>query len=270
MNDRLKYGARLAAIFVICAAVVACGGSPTGPSTNPPPTQPPPQDPTPPPPPPPPLPPTLGITRILAFGDSMTEGTTSTPVTSGLFRLDAGLSRSYPFKLQTLATQRYSAQTIQVLNAGHAGNQAVNDRGRFSDVIGDAKPQLVLLLEGANDLNALLPGESINARVTDTVSALEDMVKDAGFRGIPVMVATLPPQRAGAPKAGAATFLNRFNDALKAMAAKKGAQVVDVNALLPLSEIGQDGLHPTEAGYQHLAEIWLDAIKAKYEKAATP
>jgi lysophospholipase L1-like esterase len=200
----------------------------------------------------------------------MTEGTISTPVTNGLFALDAGLSRSYPFKLQTLATGRYSAQTIQVLNAGHAGNQAVNDRGRFSDVIGDAKPQLVLLMEGANDLNALAPGESINARVAATVSALEDMVRDAGFRGIPVILATLPPQRAGAPKAGAATFLDRFNAALKTMGANKGAQVVDVNALLPLNEIGQDGLHPTEAGYQHLAEIWLDVIKAKYEKAATP
>ena len=44
------------------------------------------------------------------------------------------------------------------------------------------------------------------------------------------------------------------------MAAKKGAQLVDVNTLLSLSEIGQDGLHPTEAGYQHLAEIWLDVI----------
>ena len=92
-----------------------------------------------------------------------------------------------------------------MLNAGHAGNQAIDDRSRFSSVIGDAKPELVLLLEGANDLNALLPGESINARVTETVSALEDMVKDAGFRGIPVMLATLPPQRAGAPKAAAAT-----------------------------------------------------------------
>ena len=200
----------------------------------------------------------------------MTEGTTSTPVTNGLFALDAGLSRSYPFKLQTLTTARYSGQTIQVLNAGHAGNKAVDDRGRFSSMIGDVKPQLVLLLEGANDLNALLPGESINARVTETVSALEDMVKDAGFRGIPVMVGTLPPQREGAPKAGAATFLGRFNNAVKDMAAKKGAQLVDVNVLLSLSEIGQDGLHPTEAGYQHLAEIWLDAIKGKYEKPASP
>ena len=198
----------------------------------------------------------------------MTEGTTSTPLTNGLFALDAGLPRSYPFKLQALTTQRYSGQTIEVLNAGHAGNRAANDGGRFSQVIVDARPQLVLLLEGANDLNT--PGETINTRVTETVSALEEMVRTAGLRGIPVMLATLPPQRAGAPKAGAATFLDRFNDALKTMAAKRGAAVVDVHALLPLSDIGQDGLHPTEAGYQRLAEIWLDAIRAKYEKAATP
>ena len=265
MMGRLGSAGLASAIFVICVGTLACGGDPpTVPSTNPPVTTPPVQDP---PKPPAAPPPTLGITRVLSFGDSMTEGTTSAPMTTLLYRLDAGLARSYPFKLQALATTRYTAQTIQVLNAGHAGNEAVNDRGRFSDVIGDAKPQLVLLLEGANDLNApFAPGEGINARVATTVAALEDMVRDAGFRGIPVMLATLPPQRPGGPKAGAVTFLNRFNDALKAMAAKKGAQIVDVNALLPLSEIGQDGLHPTEAGYQHLAEIWLDAIKAKYEQ----
>jgi lysophospholipase L1-like esterase len=200
----------------------------------------------------------------------MTEGTTSTPVSNGLFALDAGLSRSYPFKLQTLATQRYSGQTIEVLNAGRAGNQAVNDLGRFSGVIGDAKPQLVLLLEGANDLNQPFgAAEGFNARVTKTVSALEEMVKDAGFRAIPVMIGTLPPQRPGAAKATDADLLDRFNRAVKDMAAKKGAEIVDVNALLPIAEIGQDGLHPTEAGYQRLAEIWLDAIKARYEKAAT-
>jgi lysophospholipase L1-like esterase len=264
MRERLQSVARACILLAVCGAVGACGDSPpVGPTTNPPITQPPVDPPTPPTAPPP----TLGLTRILTFGDSMTEGTTSAPVTTLLFRLDAGLSRSYPFKLQTLASARYTAQTIQILNAGHAGNEAVNDRGRFSDVIGDAKPQLVLLMEGANDLNApLAAGEGTNARIATTVSALEDMVRDAGFRGIPVMIGTLPPQRPGGPKAGAATFLSKFNDAVKIMAGRKGAAVVDVNAQMALSEIGQDGLHPTEAGYQHMAEIWLAAIKAAYEK----
>ena len=30
----------------------------------------------------------------------------------------------------------------------------------------------------------------------------------------------------------------------------------------------EDGLHPTESGYQRLATIWLDAIKARYEQPA--
>lgn len=270
MKKRLQSVARTCILLAVCGAVGACGDSPPiGPTPNPPVTQPPVQDPPTPPPTAPP--PTLGITKILAFGDSMTEGTTSAPVTALLFRLDAGLTRSYPFKLQTLSTGRYTNQTIQIWNAGRAGNEAINDRGRFSTVIGDAKPELVLLLEGANDLNApFAAGEGINARIAATVSALEDMIRDAGFRGIPVMIATLPPQRPGGPKAGAATFLSRFNDAVKSMAAKRAAEqkiaVVDVYAQLPLAEIGQDGLHPTEAGYQHMAEIWLAAIKTAYEK----
>jgi lysophospholipase L1-like esterase len=91
------------------------------------------------------------------------------------------------------------------------------------------------------------------------------MVKEAGRRGIPIMVATLPPQRL--PKGGGAPFVSRFNEAVKVMAAKKGGILVDVNAQLSGSLIGQDGLHPTEEGYQRLAEIFLDAVKARYESA---
>jgi lysophospholipase L1-like esterase len=107
--------------------------------------------------------------------------------------------------------------------------------------------------------------------VRAAVDALEDMVREASeLRRVPVLIATLPPQRAGGSRAGAGEYLQRFNDALKAMAAKRGAQVVDVNAQMPLTLIGEDGLHPTSAGYQRLAEIWLDALKARYEQAPQP
>ena len=58
----------------------------------------------------------------------------------------------------------------------------------------------------------------------------------------------------------------RFNDAVKVMAAKKGAILVDVNAQFPESLIGQDGLHPTEAGHQRLAEIYGEAVRVRYER----
>jgi lysophospholipase L1-like esterase len=239
----------------------ACGGSPTTPGgvTPPPPT------PQPPPTPPPTTPATIKITRILAFGDSMTAGTVSPALR--FFGLDAGLAQSYPFKLQTMLTARYSAQTITVANAGWAGKNAWEDRSRLASSIRDASPELVLLMEGANDLNSIVGQPGTNAGVDATVGHMEDMVRDTVGRGIPVLLATLPPQRP--PKGMAADLLPRYNAGLKTMAEKKGATLIDVNQLLPASLIGQDGLHPTEAGYQTLAEILFDAIKARYEVPPT-
>jgi acyl-CoA thioesterase I len=236
-----------------------CGGPPIGPGgvTPPPPT---PIDP----PPPPPPPPSLSIGRILAFGDSMTAGTTSPVVT---FRgLDAGLAQSYPFKLQRLLTARYSAQTVDVFNAGKPAERATDGRDRLGGVLSEAKPQLLLLMEGANDLNNLAPGST---NVSPAVGAMEDMVREASGRGVEVVVATIPPQRPGRPNTQQAALVPKYNSELKLMASKKGAMLVDVNASFPLSMIGQDGLHPTEAGYQAIAEIFLDAIKARYEVPAS-
>ncbi|MGH9372927.1 MAG: SGNH/GDSL hydrolase family protein [Vicinamibacterales bacterium] len=261
----------IARLFVVVVAatgligMAACGESPTQPDpiVNPSPEPTPAPSPSPSDP-----PPKLGVTRILAFGDSMTEGTTSPPATLWQFALDAGLPRSYPFKLQALARARYTEQTIEVFNAGLAGRRASRDLDRFNSAVSEARPDVVLLLEGANDLNAPLDvNEGINDRIKHTVGSLEDMVKSAARRQLPVLLGTLPPQRPGGPKAGGAEFLTRYNDALKEMAAKKGAHIVDVFAQFPLSDIGQDGLHPTDSGYQRLAEIWLEALKGRYETA---
>jgi lysophospholipase L1-like esterase len=194
----------------------------------------------------------------------MTEGTTSPALIKQ--SLTAGLPQSYPFKLQTLVTARYTAQTVTVLNAGHAGEHVVGSSAlkRFNDALSEAKPDLVLLLEGANDLNDTQ--DMVNAAITEIVGNLEEMVKEAGRRRIPIMVATLPPQRL--PKGTGAPFVPRFNDAIKVMAAKKGGILVDVNAQFPEILIGQDGLHPTEEGYQRLAEIFLGAIKSSYESTS--
>jgi lysophospholipase L1-like esterase len=204
----------------------------------------------------------LRITRILAFGDSLTAGRVEPAF--GFGALDAGIAQSYPFKLQTVLAARYSAQTVSVFNAGIGGKNAWEDRSRLASSIFEASPELVLLMEGANDLNSIVP-PSTNAGINATVAAMEDMVRDTLGRNIPVIVATLPPQRAGGSRAHGVEFLPKYNNDLKTMAAKKGAAIVDVNAQFPLSLIGQDGLHPTEPGYQTMAEIMFEAIKQQYE-----
>lgn len=255
-----RAGSLVLIALVMAAASSACGGSPTQPPPIVDPPPPPPQQPPQPPPAAPP--PTLEVTKILAFGDSMTEGTTSAPLAGWRFVLDPGRPASYPFKLQTLITARYTSQTIAVYNAGKAGERASEAGDRFDRALREANPDVVLLLEGANDLNN-------GAGISATTNAMEDMVRLAREqRGKPVFLATLPPQRSGGK--GRAELVAAYNDSLKGMAARKGAIVVDIGAQFPLSLIGTDGLHPTEDGYQRFAEIWLDALKARYEKAPEP
>jgi lysophospholipase L1-like esterase len=227
-----------------------------------------------PPPPPPPPPPTLKVTTIMAFGDSLTFGAVQPPVgtLSVPFQPDAGLAVSYPFKLQTLETARYTSQTITVFNEGVAGNRAQDDRQRFIDDLSAGHPDVVLLMEGDNDLGDLvgLSGSALTSGITAIVNAMEDMVRAAQARGAVPFVATVPDQRAGAKRGQAAALIAPYNAALKTMIAKKGAVLVDVNAQLPLSYIGADGLHPTEDGYQKLAEIFQAALAAAYEVPPAP
>jgi lysophospholipase L1-like esterase len=161
---------------------------------------------------------------------------------------------------------RYSAQTVSVFNAGWAGRRASEDRERFADMVREASPELILLLEGANDLNNIVG--STNAGIEFAVGSMEEMVKYAVARAIPIFVVSLPEQRPGQPNTSNAALVPRYNDALRTMAQKKGAMFIDLYAQFPLPLIGQDGLHPTEAGYDKFAEIFLDAIRQQYETPA--
>lgn len=212
----------------------------------------------------------LGVTRILAFGDSMTAGTTSPPLTY-TFALTPGLPQSYPYKLGELLTARYTSQTIETSNAGLAGETNRQGVDRIGFALREAQPEVVLLMEGANDLNQMsdLTGTDLTAAIDRSLGAMEDMVRDAQRNGAFVMLATLPPQREGGRRAGGFENLGRYNDGLKLLASRKGADIVDVNAQLPAALIGEDGLHPTEEGYQRLAQIFLDTLIAKYEQPAT-
>jgi lysophospholipase L1-like esterase len=117
-------------------------------------------------------------------------------------------------------------------------------------------------MEGANDINTLPDGVT---NVSPIVAAMEDMVRAAAGRGAQVMVATLPQQRPGQKNTQHYMLVPRYNEELRTMAIKKGASLVDVNAMVPLSLIGQDGLHPTEAAYDMIAGLFFDAIKSRFE-----
>lgn len=251
---RVQAGLGCLAALVILSA---CGSNPVGPTPTPPPVIIPPPNPQPPV--PPPVAPRLSQLRFLAFGDSLTYGIVH--LTAASLSLDAGIPVSYPFKLQGLLKERYKDQIPVVLNGGLPGERASDARSRLRTLINEADADVVLLMEGANDLNQL--GES---GLGATNTAMKELVRTIKGAGVIPMLLMQPPQRPGMPKTPAAEFISNYNHDLRRMAEAEGVTVVDIDLQFDVSLQGPDGLHPSEAGYARIAEIVFAAIKARFEE----
>ena len=211
--------------------------------------------------------PTLGVTRLLAFGDSLTAGVTSTPV-QAVSQLEPGAS--YPTKLAALLNQRYSGQSIRVANFGVPGERAVAAVSRFESALTIEQPDVVLLMEGTNDLIA---GGTADSAAT----AIETMVRAARARGVDLILATIPPARANRK---VTARVAPYNDRIRTIATGQGVPLVDVYQIInsglcsdaravTVPCIGDDDLHPTSQGYDLIANGMFRRIMAIYEFGGT-
>lgn len=212
--------------------------------------------------------PRISATRFVAFGDSITVGEQSIGRRLLVLRPEA----SYPTTLRDLLTSRYTAQSFVITNAGLGGERVTQaGEARLRGVLLEHRPEVLLLMEGVNDLNG--DGE---AAIPNIVAALRSMVRDAQSLGVRVFVGTLLPQRPGGSRALSVGLIPEVNDLLRAMAADEGADLVDLYQGFggqPGALIGDDGLHPTTAGYEKIAEIFFEALRATLEvpqPAASP
>jgi lysophospholipase L1-like esterase len=211
--------------------------------------------------------PRLGVTRILAFGDSITMG--EVPV-AGEFPAAIAFQvrpqfvepdRSYPAVLTTLLAQRYTAQGasrvdaftinisddtnqdcnpdppaprtagIVVINAGCLGapaNDPLLTLPRLKDKIRAYQPDLLLLHIGVNDLDSASPAASISRGVQGVQTLIAAARSCCGIP-VPVMVGTLLPQiAADLTHGGAPDLIVPFNTLLVPAATSAGARVVDL------------------------------------------
>jgi lysophospholipase L1-like esterase len=212
--------------------------------------------------------PQLSRTRFLAFGDSLTAGEVTQPSGVSLrdgqpnFTLIVVPSASYPAQLLSLLRARYTTQasTIEVATSSVPGEWAQDGVKRLPGVLANLRPEAVFLLEGYNDLGA-------EANVNAAWLAIDTMAKEIRNRGARAFLATLPPPGIG-PKALPLSQVTALNTRIRSTAVGEGAVLVDIYQGL-LADIprymGPDGLHPTELGYQRMAELFLDAIRIDLE-----
>lgn len=208
---------------------------------------------------------TISKTKFLAFGDSITVGVVSSdnPSPPPAYLLRDVPNESYPTVLKQLLAARYASQAITVINEGKGGEKAVDGVGRAQSVFNANRPEVALIMDGYNDLST-----SAEAGMDAAIAAINDMVKDARFRGARVFLATLTPPPVNVNRGISNTTIVRFNDKLKAMAKGENAVLVDVYAAFasdPNRYNSADGRHPNEAGYRLIAETFFAAIRAELE-----
>lgn len=202
-------------------------------------------------------------TRFLAFGDSVTDGEVSQPA-MGLRVVQR--ADSYPTQLEGLLRERYVSQAgeLAVINEGIGGKTITEDEDRLRGTLRANRPDVLLFLHGTNDVNGRK-----STVATDIYYATREAIIRAKSEGARlVLVSTLLPQVQGRSKAFGWDLIPEANDAIRDAVAREGGTLVDAfGAFNPQKEllIGIDGLHPTVAGYQLLAETFLAAIRANFE-----
>ena len=165
----------------------------------------------------------LGIARIVAFGDSITRSLQSDLIFR-LDRADLGTSfdptETYPARLQQLL----GADAIEVINAGLDGELAVDALPRFMEVLAGSRPDSVLIMEGTNDLCC---GPERVVEIPAVAAAVESLVVEARRQGVDPIMATISPQRS-TPQAFLPPVLS---DRLRQVAVRQNVPLVDIYTL---------------------------------------
>jgi lysophospholipase L1-like esterase len=208
---------------------------------------------------------------IVAFGDSITDGATSSPNTD----------RSWPSILAQRLQANPATAHISVINEGISGNRVLSDGAGVSalarfdrDVLSQAGVKWLMILEGINDMNgaaraATTGAPAINA--DDLIAAMKQMIDRAHTHGIKVIGCTLTPF------GNATDNVEAMRQALNTFIRTGGAfdSVVDFDKVIldPASPRqfrdgynNTDRLHPNDAGYKAMA----DAIDLSIFATATP
>jgi lysophospholipase L1-like esterase len=224
--------------------------------------------------------PKLTVTRFVAFGDSITageDGVDGGPDTSGLCapkitttggigqRVILPAAQTYPGQLQAQLSSRYTTQSPTVLNRGCPGEYAVdtNTRARFDAIVSTGQYDVVLIMEGSNDLFVPVRSDPVGS----AAAALRSLVGDAKATGVRPLLATIPPMNPAGRRGAGATLVPSLNDRIFQVGAAENLAIVDVYGAFNgnLTLIGDDGLHPNAAGYQVIAKAFADAIKNSLE-----
>lgn len=209
---------------------------------------------------------------IVALGNSITDGTSSTPDTNSRWpnKLAERLSKLNKAKRHGRKGHGWkSRRRMAVLNQGIAGNRVLNDvisvnaSARFDrDVLTQAGATHVILLEGINDIGIPELGfEQQRVEASDIIAGYRQLIDRAHTQGLKIIGATLTPFEgaiyytpAGEVKRQQVNEWIRTSGEFDAVIDFDRAlrDPLNPSRFLPQYDSG-DNLHPSDAGYEAMA-----------------
>jgi lysophospholipase L1-like esterase len=188
--------------------------------------------------------------KVSAFGDSITQGVLE------LRRRDLGLTtrNNYPALLQGKLQSFDPAW--RVVNRGVGGEETNQGIRRLSSVLAIDRPGFVLILEGSNDAHECLPIDGLANNLMNMARTVR------ANHSIPVL-GTIPPSFRNDPCAD--NIIDQVNAQIRAFAQAEQVVLAEIfNGMNDRSLFGlapnRDPLHPNEAGYAVMSDIWLSAL----------
>ncbi|WP_432836639.1 SGNH/GDSL hydrolase family protein [Dactylosporangium sp. CA-092794] len=194
--------------------------------------------------------------KVMPLGASITWGTNSSDGNGYRETLRRHLTGEAGLSIDYVGSQR-SGTAADNDNEGHPGYRIDQVAAGATGWLTTYRPDVVLLNVGTNDTiqNYDLPNAPARLR------ALIDQII-AADPGVSVIFSTLVPSRDATNNAR----VQAFNAALPAIAQAEAAaghdvHLADLNGTLTAADIGADGIHPTDAGYVKLADLWFAAAR---------
>ncbi len=203
--------------------------------------------------------------KILPLGDSITVG----------LKTDSGGANAnggYRVELFTRAVQAnqnitfvgtqspngpatVAGKPFPTAHEGISGQRIQEIQGRVANAATKTKPHIVLVMAGTNDLYSPLGSGTMLDRLGKLLDAVITDLPDAL-----VVVSTLTPLTMGYKNE-----IKAYNAAIPGLAQTRAAagkhiETVDFGTVTE-GMLSQDGVHPSDAGYKAMGDIWYEAIR---------
>ena len=183
----------------------------------------------------------------MAFGDSLTDGDGSSD------------GAGYRTRLERRLKARFGAASV--IGEGATGTDSHRGARRIGKALGAHQPAGTLILYGSNDW------DDREDHSRSTLNSLRRIVERVKGSGSLAYLATLIPTHPGVdPRASVERnrWVVRLNEGIRALAGSEEAVLVDLEAAFAKQAdqdaLYSDGLHPSDAGYDVIAEAFFEAI----------